>query len=109
MPELPAVVGDALDRLSPAAVIDILLVSVSIYWLLLLLRGTTAMTVLRGVVVVLVGAALLSRALDLRVVNWLLRNSLTGLVIAVALVFQPEIRRALERLGRTGLRSHQRR
>jgi len=107
--ELLTVIGDALDRLSPAAVVDIVLVSVSIYWLLLLLRGTTAMTVLRGAAVVLAGAALLSRALDLPVVNWLLRNSLTGLVLALALVFQPEIRRALERLGRTGLRSHRRR
>jgi len=38
-------------------------------------------------------------------VNFLLRNSLTGLVIALAIVFQPEIRRALETLGRTGFRS----
>jgi len=109
MPDVPGALGDAIDRLSISAVIDILIVSVSVYWLLLLIRGTTAMTVLRGAVVLLVGAFLLSRALDLLVVNWLLRNSVTGLVIAMALVFQPEIRRALERLGRTGLRSSLRR
>ncbi len=109
MPDIPGALSDALDRMSISAVIDILIVSVSVYWLLLLIRGTTAMTVLRGAVVLLVGAFLLSRALDLLVVNWLLRNSVTGLVIAMALVFQPEIRRALERLGRTGLRSSLRR
>ncbi|MGE0227400.1 MAG: diadenylate cyclase CdaA [Dehalococcoidia bacterium] len=109
MPDVSGAFGDALDRLTLAAVIDILIVSVSVYWLLLLIRGTTAMTVLRGAVVLLGGAFLLSRALDLLVVNWLLRNSVTGLVIAMALVFQPEIRRALERLGRTGLRSSMRR
>lgn len=101
--------GDLLANLSFAALIDILLVSVSVYWVLLLIRGTTAMTVLRGAVAVLVGAFLLSRVFDLRVVNWLLRNSVTGLVIALAIIFQPEIRRALERLGRTGLRSMPRR
>lgn len=109
MPEIPGAVSDVLDRLSISAVIDILIVSVAVYWLLLLIRGTTAMTVLRGAVVLLVAVFLLTRALDLLVVNWLLRNSVTGLVIAMALVFQPEIRRALERVGRTGLRSALRR
>ncbi len=98
-------IGDILGRISVGAALDILFVAGSIYWILLLLRGTTAMTVLRGAVVVLLGAFLLSRVLDLRVVNWLLRNSITGLVVGLAVVFQPEIRRALERLGRTGLRS----
>ena len=105
MPELPYGLNDVTSRLGVPAVIDILIVSASIYWLLLLIRGTTAMTVLRGAAVLLVGAFLLSRVLDLQVVQWLLRNSVTGLVIALAIVFQPEIRRALERLGRTGLRS----
>jgi diadenylate cyclase len=109
MPDIPGALSDAFDRMSVSAVIDVLIVSASVYWLLLLIRGTTAMTVLRGAVVLLVGAFLLSRALDLVVVNWLLRNSVTGIVIAMALVFQPEIRRALERLGRTGLRSSLRR
>jgi diadenylate cyclase len=105
MPDFATEIRDILYSLTVAAVIDILIVSASMYWLLLLIRGTTAMTVLRGAAIVLVGAFLLSRALDLRVVNWLLRNSVTGLVIAVAIVFQPEIRRALERLGRTGFRT----
>ncbi|MSQ29298.1 MAG: TIGR00159 family protein [Dehalococcoidia bacterium] len=102
---LPTVLSDILGRVTVASTLDILFVAGSIYWILLLLRGTTAMTVLRGAVVVLLGAFLLSRLLDLRVVNWLLRNSITGLVVGLAVVFQPEIRRALERLGRTGLRS----
>ena len=105
MSNIAAVARDLIANFTFASVIDILIVSTSIYWVLLLMRGTTAMTVLRGVVVVLGGAFLLSRVLDLRVVNWLLRNSVTGLVIALAVVFQPEIRRALERLGRTGFRA----
>lgn len=104
MSELLDNARDLLANFRLASMLDILIVSASVYWVLLLIRGTTAMTVLRGAVVVLGGAFLLSRVLDLRVVNWLLRNSVTGLVIALALVFQPEIRRALERLGRTGIR-----
>ena len=97
--------SDVLSRLDAAAVIDILIISLSIYWLLLLVRGTTAMTVLRGAGLLLVAAFLLSRVLDLQVLSWILRNSVAGLVIAMAIVFQREIRRALERVGRTGLRS----
>ena len=102
---MPDALSDVISRMDLAAVVDIVIVSFAIYWLLLLIQGTTAMTVLRGAVVLLLGAFVLSRVLDLRMLNWILRNSLTGLVIAVLVIFQPEIRRALERLGRTGLRS----
>ncbi len=105
MPELPVGLRDVLIRFDVSAAVDILIISGSIYWLLLLVRGTTAMTVLRGVGVLLVGAFLLSRVFDLTMLNWILRNSLAGLVIGMVVIFQPEIRRALERLGRTGLRS----
>ncbi|MDA1185242.1 MAG: diadenylate cyclase CdaA [Acidobacteria bacterium] len=109
MPAIPEAVSDVVLRFNLAAAVDILIVSGSIYWLLLLVRGTTAMTVLRGVGVLLVAAFILSRILDLRVLNWILRNSVAGLLIGMIIVFQPEIRRALERLGRTGLHSFLRR
>jgi diadenylate cyclase len=102
---VPDALSDVVSRIDLAAVVDIVIVSLAIYWLLLLIQGTTAMTVLRGAVVLLLGAFALSRVFDLRMLNWILRNSLTGLVIAALVIFQPEIRRALERLGRTGLRS----
>ena len=104
MPEIPDGVRDVAERLDAGAVLDILLITVAIYWLLLLLRGTTAMTVLRGVSVLFFGTFLLARIFDLSVVNWLLERIITGLVIGVIIVFHPEIRRALERLGRTGWR-----
>ena len=102
---MPDGVNDVIARIDIAAAIDILIVSLAIYWLLLLIQGTTAMTVLRGAAVLLLSAFVLSRVFDLRMLNWILRNSLTGLVLATLVIFQPEIRRALERLGRTGLRS----
>ena len=100
--QVPDVVRDVFERIDGVAVLDILLISLAIYWLLLLLRGTSAWTVLRGVSLLLVGAFLLARFFDLQVVNWMLENMVTGLVIGVIVVFQPEIRRVLDRLGRTG-------
>ncbi len=105
MPGIPQGVQDVFARLDWSALVDILLISISIYWVLLLLRGTTAMTVLRGAAVIFTAAFLLSRVLDLQVLSWVLRNSVAGIVLSMAVVFQPEIRRGLERIGRTGLRS----
>ncbi len=99
---MPDVVRDVLDRIDAVAVFDILLISLAIYWLLLLLRGTSAWTVLRGIALLLVGAFLLARIFNLQVLNWMLENTVTGLVIGVIVVFRPEIRRVLDRLGRTG-------
>ena len=85
-----------------ASALDIFTIGVAIYLLLLLLRGTTAMSLVRGVVMVLVGALLLTRLLNLPVLNYVIRNSFPALIIAIPIVFQPEIRRFLERVGRTG-------
>ena len=93
---------DAIRSFEPASVVDILIIAVFIYALLLLLRGTTAMSLIRGIVILLVATVLLVRVLDLRVLNFLIRNSLPALLIAIPIIFQPEIRRFLERVGRTG-------
>jgi diadenylate cyclase len=93
-----------LDRFGAADAIDILLIAFIVYWIFLLFRGTAAIALLRGAVIVLIGVVILARALNLEVLDFLIRNSLTGLIIAVPIIFQPEIRRALERVGRTGFR-----
>ncbi len=98
-----------LNRVDAGSVVDILLIALMFYWVLLLLRGTTAMTLLRGAAFLLIAAVALARIFDLRVLNFIIRNSFVGILIAVPIIFQPEIRRALERLGRTGLRAWLRR
>ncbi len=97
-------VQDSLHRLDGAAVLDILLIAAIIFALLMMLRGTTAMTLLRGGLALITIVFLLGQVLDLSVVNWLVDNSLPGLVLGVIVIFQPEIRRALERAGRTRVR-----
>ena len=97
-------IWSTLQRLDGAAALDILIIAVLIYAMLMALRGTTAITLLRGAVAIVIVMFLLGRILDLSVVNFLIRNSLTGLVIGIIVIFQPEIRRGLERAGRTSLR-----
>ncbi len=97
---------DSLGRLDGfAAILDVLLIAVIIYALLMALRGTTAMTLLRGGIAMVLALFLLGRILDLGVINFLIRNSLPGLVVGMIVIFQPEIRRALEKAGRSSVRS----
>ncbi|HEY8489919.1 MAG TPA: diadenylate cyclase CdaA [Dehalococcoidia bacterium] len=105
MEALLDILRDNAQRLDARAVLDIFIISSIFFWLLLLLRGTTAMSLLRGIALVLIAAAVLGSVFDLTVLQWVLRNSLPALLIAIPIIFQPEIRRALERLGRTGLRA----
>mgnify|MGYP005837917195 CR=1 FL=1 len=90
------------QRLDWLSVIDILLVALVFYWLLFLVRGTQAVQLLRGVLILVVLAILITSIFPLRAFSWLVRNAVPALLVAIPVIFQPELRRALERLGRTG-------
>ncbi|MBX6396554.1 MAG: TIGR00159 family protein [Alicyclobacillaceae bacterium] len=79
--------------------LDILLVTYVLYRMILLIRGTRAVQLLKGIVVILVATGL-SSYLHLRAMSWLLDKALTIGLFAIPVVFQPELRRALEQLGR---------
>jgi len=79
-------------------VLDILLVSVIVYRLLLFIKGTKAAQMLIGLGLLL-GASLLSRYLELYTLDWLIQSFWSQAVIALIIVFQPEIRRALAQMG----------
>ncbi|MEB3300068.1 MAG: diadenylate cyclase CdaA [Candidatus Sericytochromatia bacterium] len=78
--------------------LDITLVSLVFYRLFLLIRGTRAVQLLRGLLLFL-AAYLLANALQLHTITWLVQSTATMLIVAVPLVFQPELRRALALLG----------
>jgi len=88
-----------LSRLDFRAVLDILIVAALIYFLLKLLRGTRAVQMLVAValLVVFYRGAQWAR---LEMVEWLLTTMLPYVAIALIVLFQPEIRRALSRVGR---------
>jgi diadenylate cyclase len=89
-----------LQRLTFANVLDLLLVTIIVYAGLLFLRNTRAMVLLRGILVLYVLISLLIAILNLPAFSWLVRNSLPAILVAIPVIFAPEIRRALERLGR---------
>ncbi|MCJ7512105.1 MAG: diadenylate cyclase CdaA [Anaerolineales bacterium] len=89
-----------LQRLDWAAVLDLILVAAIVFSLLQLARGTQAVVLLRGLILLVAIIALLTALLPLAAFSWLLRAALPALIIAIPVIFAPEIRRALERLGR---------
>ncbi|GAA0381383.1 diadenylate cyclase CdaA [Bacillus horti] len=80
-------------------IIDILLVSYVIYKLFTLIRGTRAVQLLKGMLVIVAGW-LLSITFGLNTLSFLMSQAMTYGVLAVMIIFQPELRRALEQLGR---------
>jgi len=87
-----------LDLFNIFSVIDILIVAFVLYRVMMLIRGTRAVQLLKGLAVLLIATAL-SSLLNLNTVHWVLRQALTAMVVALPIVFQPELRRALEKLG----------
>jgi diadenylate cyclase len=90
------------QRLDWLGVVDILLVTLIFFGILYLVRDTQAMVLLRGVILLLVLTALFTSLVNLPAFSWLLRTALPALVFAIPVIFAPEIRRALERIGRAG-------
>lgn len=79
-------------------VIDILIVAIILYKVYELLKDTRAITLVKGLVVLLI-VTLVSNLLELHAISWLLQKTVTLLFVALPIVFQPELRRALERIG----------
>jgi diadenylate cyclase len=87
------------------------LVEIAILWfffykLLLFIKGTRAVQVLKGIVIIIV-VFLIARELKLETINWILTKLFTISVIAFLIIFQPELRRGLARIGQFGMFSTQ--
>jgi diadenylate cyclase len=80
-------------------VVDTALVAFFLYRIYLMLKHTRAAALVKGLIV-LVFFMVLSRWLNLHVINWILEKLMTVVMIALPVVFQPELRRALEQIGR---------
>jgi diadenylate cyclase len=89
------------EKVGPVEVVDVLLVAFIMYQLLRLVRGTQAIQLIVGLVVlVMVGVA--ASALNLILLKWLFQNAAPFIVIAIIVLFQPELRRILDQVGRLG-------
>lgn len=83
-------------------VLDILIVATLLYIAFRFIRGTRASRIVAGLAVVVL-VALVGRILRLDTLNWLLTHLTTLILVTIPVVFQQELRRGLERIGRTGL------
>ena len=90
------------QRVTWFSLVDILLVTLIFFVLLYMLRDTQAMTLLRGIIFLVVFIIFLTSLLNLPAFSWLINTTLPALLLAIPVIFAPEIRRTLERIGRAG-------
>src|SRR5664280_3612561 len=88
-------------QIRPISLVDIAITALVIYWLFSLIRGTRAVRLVIGVSVILAIYAV-AQAVGLRLFTQLLQAGAVVGLFALVVVFQPELRRALERIGRVG-------
>jgi diadenylate cyclase len=94
--------GFIFERLNWLNFVDLLLVTLIFFGILLLLRDTQAMVLLRGALLVVVLISIINSLNVLPAFSWLVSTALPALVVAIPVIFAPEIRRGLERVGRAG-------
>ena len=94
---------DQFRTMTPIDVVDILVVAYIIYRVMKLLKDTSAARLAKGILI-LVLIMLFASFLHLTMISWLLRNALSVGVFAVVVIFQPELRRLLEQIGKGNLR-----
>lgn len=80
-------------------IFEIMLIAAMIYYIIIWFRDTRAMTLLKGIFVVIV-FVVVAYVLQMSTILWLFQNLISVLIIAICVIFQPELRRALEQLGR---------
>ncbi|MBI5294086.1 MAG: TIGR00159 family protein [Chloroflexi bacterium] len=90
------------QRLSWLSAVDLLLVTLIFFGLLYSLRDTQAMVLFRGMILLVVVIVLFTSLVDLPAFSWLVSSALPALLLSIPVIFAPEIRRTLERLGRAG-------
>ena len=90
------------QRVNWLNIVDILLVTLIFFVLLYTLRDTQALVLMRGVLFLVILLALLTSLVELPAFSWLIQSTLPALLLAIPVIFAPEIRRGLERIGRAG-------
>jgi diadenylate cyclase len=98
---VPELLSSILDQVRPTTVLDIAITALLIYWLFSVIRGTRAVRLVIGVSVLFV-IYFAAQALELRLLTQILQTGAVVGLFALVVIFQPELRRTLERIGRVG-------
>ena len=93
-------IRDIVTNITIFDLIDISIVAYLFYNAYLLIKETRAEQLIKGIIILLLSTKI-SEFLQFQVVHWILQKTMTVGIIALLIVFQPELRRALEQLGRT--------
>ena len=105
--QIQNVIWNVFNRPTIADILDILIVAFLLYELLMLTRETRASAVLKGLVMLL-AASWVSDLLGLTALNWVLRNVVSNGTVVLVVLFQPELRKALEQIGRGAIHTSSR-
>lgn len=95
---LPGQLRGIFMTIGPLDVLDILLVAIIFYKMYEMLEDTRAITIVKGLIVLMV-LTVAANLMELHAIYWMLQKFVTLLFVALPIVFQPELRRALEHLG----------
>ncbi len=90
-----------LSIVSLVSIVDIIIVAFFIYKIFMLIKDTRAEQLLKGLIILLFATGI-SKYMGLSMINWILERAQTILLVALPIVFQPELRRMLEKIGRGG-------
>ena len=96
--ELPIKIRDLVLTIKPLDIFDIIIVAAILYKIYQMIQDTRAMTLVKGLMVI-ISLTIICDWLNLHVMTWILQKSSEWLLIALPILFQPELRRALEHLG----------
>ena len=101
----PAKVRDLVSTMGSLDVFDILVVATILYKFYQVIQDTRAITLVKGLMVI-VTLTIICGWLNLHVISWILQQASNWLLIALPILFQPELRRVLEQLGQGQFLSH---
>jgi diadenylate cyclase len=94
------IIINSVKTISPFSILDIIVVSYIFYKVYMLIKETRAVQLLKGILLILLLIPV-SSFLQLNMLYWILNKTITIGVLSIIIIFQPEIRRALEHLGRS--------
>lgn len=96
---LPQKIGGLISTISFEDILEILLVAIIFYKLYKMIEGTRAITLVKGILVLFLANFICSAVLNLPLLSWLFEKLMTWMFIVLPIIFQPELRRTLEKLG----------
>ena len=91
-----------LPKITTTDIVEIIIIAFLFYYMLVWIKNTRAWVLLRGLMVILL-FVLLAAVFQMNTIIWIARNTLNILLIALVIIFQPEMRKALENLGRKNI------